>query len=690
MNDDLATMQLSGQQASVVVGIERAGASLSMIGVLLIVVTFALFKRLRTVPNTFILFASIANIGASTASLIGLSGIAQGGNSTLCRAQAFLLEMFMQSDPMWSFAMAFNVYLVFFHSANPTTFRRHLWVYCLGCFGLPMIPAIVCLYVQNADKGPVYGDATLWCWIGDSWNALRIYSYYIPIWVCIFLSAVIYVAVGYHVFHQRNQLRNLTLSNQAKDLSSSEVRDSADKNLTKQPEIYATVMTEVQITSDVCETALSSERTPPMTPLASPMQCPWSDEPFPQTIDNSTNSAFVHLHDQMHHRIDEERSIGGSHTVSPPPAAYYRGIHSGPSTAAYQATSTTVITSPAPPHGFQPMGQSSRNAHASSAFRLQPQLVSSQGHRPFGHLAHSHHVHRGHLQNRGSRARTSQHISVAQRGRHAWHRFTGKLRHMDPVKLAYLRTSFVFAISVLVTWTPSSINRVYTLVYPARISYGLNIASAAVLPLQGVWNAVIYFSTSWSLLRGEVGRRYARSRWMRRVGGRVHGGLARLRGGGSSGGGGDRELVGMSSGRIPGILIADSGEDGVGGGGGASMGTALSPSRSRSYSQSHLGSSSRSGTADASSGVGPGASAVHGHRHSYDENDTESDGLDGLDGFNEHSTVGSSSPGLRAAGNRRLRPAASMDLGPPPGQRIPRSPPRLGTLRVQRGGQLDT
>lgn len=229
MNDDLATMQLSGQQASVVVGLERAGASLSMIGVFLIIVTFALFNRLRTVPNTFILFASMANIGASTASLIGLSGIAQGSNSALCRAQAFLLEMFMQSDPMWSFAMAFNVYLVFFHSANPTTFRRHLWVYCLACFGLPMIPAIVCLYIQNADKGPVYGDATLWCWIGDSWNALRIYSYYIPIWVCIFLSAVIYVAVGYHVFHQRNQLRNLTLSNQAKDLSSSEVRDSADK-----------------------------------------------------------------------------------------------------------------------------------------------------------------------------------------------------------------------------------------------------------------------------------------------------------------------------------------------------------------------------------------------------------------------------------------------------------------------------
>ncbi|KAL1890512.1 hypothetical protein Sste5346_008180 [Sporothrix stenoceras] len=688
MNDDLATMQLSEQQASVVVGLERAGASLSMIGVFLIIVTFALFKRLRTVPNTFILFASMANIGAGTASLIGLLGIAQGSNSTLCRAQAFLLEMFMQSDPMWSFAMAFNVYLVFFHSANPTTFRRHLWAYCLACFGLPMIPAIVCLYVQNADKGPVYGDATLWCWIDDSWNALRIYSYYMPIWVCIFLSAVIYVAVGYHVFHQRNQLRNLTLSNQAKDLSSSE-------NLTRQPEIYGTVTTEVQITSDVCETALSSERTPPMTPLGSPMQCPWSDDPFPQTIDNSTNSAFINHH--MHH-LDEERGLGSS-MVSPPPAVHggihgssSHGIHSGPSTV-YQATSTTVITSPSPPHGFQPVSShhSSRsNDHLASTYRLQPQLSSSHGHshghRSHGHVAHSHHL-RGNS-NRGGR-NSNQRISVAEKFRRAWHRFTGKLRHMDPVKLAYLRTSFVFAISVLVTWTPSSINRVYTLVYPSRSSYGLNIASAAVLPLQGVWNAVIYFSTSWSLLQDEVGRRYQRSRWMRRVGGQIHGGLARLRGGN-----GDKEAAG-SSGRIPGIVVAGAGEDGSSGGG-AQMGTVLSPARSHSYSQSHPGSSSRRMSEVSPGGIGS-MSAVAVSHGCYDENDTESDGLDGLDGlegFNEHaSTIGSSSPGLRAAGgHRRLRPAASMDLDAGPlgrGQRSPRSPPR-GTLRVQRGGQLDT
>ncbi len=85
-----------------------------------------------------------------------------------------------------------------------------------------------------------------------------------------------------------------------------------------------------------------------------------------------------------------------------------------------------------------------------------------------------------------------------------WRKFRTKLGNLDPIKLAYLRTSFVFAISILVTWTPSSINRVYSLIYPARTSYALNLAGAIVLPLQGLWNAVIFTATSWTVLKEEL------------------------------------------------------------------------------------------------------------------------------------------------------------------------------------------
>ncbi|KAF3762689.1 hypothetical protein M406DRAFT_341858 [Cryphonectria parasitica EP155] len=364
---------LDEDQINTLNAVERMGASLSLTGIILIFITFAIFKRLRTIPNTFIFFASIANIGACVACMIGYDGIVamnQDRSSPLCQAQGFIFEWFMQSDPWWSFAMAINVYMVFFMSCNPTTFRHYLWLYCIICYGLPAIPAFIFLFVRMP-KGLIYGDAVLWCWIASQWNALRIYSYYLPIWICSVLSAVIYFAVGYHVFHQRNQLRNLSLSNQGKDAmrEDSDLRDSAEKNLTSHSGsgYYGTVTTEVQVTS----AAISPNSLP----------------------------------------------------------AYHRR---------------------------------SSNSNSSGV----------------------------------DKSKTNSSKNIFRSVSHGTRRFGQRLRHMDPVKLAYLRTSFVFAISILVTWTPSSINRVYTLIYPDRASYGLNIAAAVVLPLQGVWNAVIYFTTS--------------------------------------------------------------------------------------------------------------------------------------------------------------------------------------------------
>ncbi len=66
----------------------------------------------------------------------------------------------MQSDPWWSFAMAINVYMVFFMSYPLHDFHRHLWLYCLICFGIPAIPAFICLfYIPNGQR--IYGNATV-------------------------------------------------------------------------------------------------------------------------------------------------------------------------------------------------------------------------------------------------------------------------------------------------------------------------------------------------------------------------------------------------------------------------------------------------------------------------------------------------------------------------------------------------
>lgn len=80
-------------ELTIIIGFERAGAALSVFGIILIFIAFGWSKRLRTVPNTFIVFASFANLGASVACLIGYAGIEAGAASPLCQAQAFLFEL---------------------------------------------------------------------------------------------------------------------------------------------------------------------------------------------------------------------------------------------------------------------------------------------------------------------------------------------------------------------------------------------------------------------------------------------------------------------------------------------------------------------------------------------------------------------------------------------------------------------
>ena len=62
----------------------------------------------------------------------------------------------------------------------------------------------------------------------------------------------------------------------------------------------------------------------------------------------------------------------------------------------------------------------------------------------------------------------------------------------------YTKCAILFFVSLLVTWVPSSINRVYSLVHPDLISIPFTYASAVVLPLMGFWNFVIYVTTSWA------------------------------------------------------------------------------------------------------------------------------------------------------------------------------------------------
>ncbi|KAL8960020.1 MAG: hypothetical protein Q9183_005535 [Haloplaca sp. 2 TL-2023] len=73
----------------------------------------------------------------------------------------------------------------------------------------------------------------------------------------------------------------------------------------------------------------------------------------------------------------------------------------------------------------------------------------------------------------------------------------------------YARVAFLFFLSMLIIWIPSSVNRVYSLVHSTVMNFPLNYVSSLVLPMQGFLNAIVYIITSqsacrdlWNSLRG--------------------------------------------------------------------------------------------------------------------------------------------------------------------------------------------
>jgi hypothetical protein len=62
---------------------------------------------------------------------------------------------------------------------------------------------------------------------------------------------------------------------------------------------------------------------------------------------------------------------------------------------------------------------------------------------------------------------------------------------------SYTKCAILFFTAMLVTWIPSSSNRLYSLLHNNQASIALEYMSAFVLPLQGFWNAIIYMVTSW-------------------------------------------------------------------------------------------------------------------------------------------------------------------------------------------------
>jgi hypothetical protein len=67
----------------------------------------------------------------------------------------------MVANALWTFAMAFNVYLTFFRKYDAQQLRLLEWKYILFCYGVPFIPAFILFFVRSESRGKAYGSAVV-------------------------------------------------------------------------------------------------------------------------------------------------------------------------------------------------------------------------------------------------------------------------------------------------------------------------------------------------------------------------------------------------------------------------------------------------------------------------------------------------------------------------------------------------
>ncbi|KAF5572397.1 hypothetical protein FPANT_13115 [Fusarium pseudoanthophilum] len=356
-----ATEMFSDSQLELLALLERVFSSISLVAVLLIFVTYGSIPRLRNPRNTFIVFASIANLGASIGTVISRDGLARGEDSALCRAQSFLVHMqVIPSDAWWSLGMSVNTFRIVFFQSNPHTFNK--WLYSLICFGGPFISGFTLFFISTPARGPVYGATTTWCWIRESWVSIRLFTSYLFVWICIATSIVLNTAVGFRLFRARNKVRGILNSRIQTTINDHQTVTETNTD------------TDVQVSEQTSATAVS----------------------------------------------DAQKSTPNATTVEP-----------------------------IPPNQKQ-QSSSSTPSSTKSKFWLK-----------------------------------------------------------DPIKRAYLFTTFMFTLSVLVTWVPASITRIHSLLN-RDVPYSYQVAIAAVMPLQGLWNALIFFTTSRGVIKDVIRKKCGR------------------------------------------------------------------------------------------------------------------------------------------------------------------------------------
>ena len=135
--------------------------SLSMIGALLIVLSYIFLKNIRTKTRQIIVHLSIADFGTACANFIGATvyfdyyilkcrascnntfpGIPCDAVENLCTAQAFFASYFTIVSVLWTLSLSVYIHCLVVHSGMMRTHSMVIYFSYCFCWGMPLVISV--------------------------------------------------------------------------------------------------------------------------------------------------------------------------------------------------------------------------------------------------------------------------------------------------------------------------------------------------------------------------------------------------------------------------------------------------------------------------------------------------------------------------------------------------------------------
>ncbi|KAK4155980.1 hypothetical protein C8A00DRAFT_41452 [Chaetomidium leptoderma] len=440
---------VSTEDAESIIAIERACSALSLMGCVFVLLTFSISEAFRQrAINRMVFYATFGNMLTNVATLMTTS-YTHSVDSFGCQLQAFLIQVFMQGDAYWALAMAINVYLTFYHKYDARMLRKMEIPYLFLCYGVPFIPGFTFLFVSNQQDGRPYGDAVLWCWLKSEWEVYRVATFYGPIWVAIIIATAIYIRAGREIYRKRQKMLNFSSTG-----TGTAIGTETFSPIHEFSPAFNFKTTEVTQTTEFIQAP---------APVAKPGTTP----PGPNASYSVTVSTDAQAANHLNMRVsleDPDNSDASTDTTALNTATSNTNNNNSnnnnnnnqPQPA---PTTTTAVAS---------VGRGSKRSRVMSTTQISiaPTVTATIT----------------------TAANANANAQSRRRNYYESHNATW----------SYTKCAILFFSVLLITWLPSSGNRVYSMINTGDVSRPLFFASAFVLPLQGFWNAIIYIVTSWA------------------------------------------------------------------------------------------------------------------------------------------------------------------------------------------------